>query len=224
MRLAQYVLLGVGGVRALEAMGIEPGHRAPQRGPRRVRGARARRRDYAADGLDVRRRAGGRPRAARSSPPTRRSPPATTPTRPSQVARRARARSPARSASTPRRSSRSAARTPTTSTSRSASRSSRCARSRAANGVSRRHGEVAREMWRALWPRPRRSTTCRSRHVTNGVHMPDLARRADARRCSTATSARAGFDRADGPRDVGRDRRRSRTRSCGPCASSSAPS
>lgn len=41
--------------------------------------------------------------------------------------------------------------------------------SRAAIGVSRRHGEVAREMWRALWPeRPVEQVPIG--HVTNGVH------------------------------------------------------
>lgn len=43
--------------------------------------------------------------------------------------------------------------------------------SRAANGVSRRHGAVAREMWHALWAdRPVEEVPiC---HVTNGVHLP----------------------------------------------------
>jgi starch phosphorylase len=43
--------------------------------------------------------------------------------------------------------------------------------SRAANGVSRRHGEVAREMWSPLWPDspPDRIPIG---HVTNGVHVP----------------------------------------------------
>jgi starch phosphorylase len=41
--------------------------------------------------------------------------------------------------------------------------------SRAANGVSRRHGEVARGMWRPLWPeRPVHEVPIG--HVTNGVH------------------------------------------------------
>jgi starch phosphorylase len=43
--------------------------------------------------------------------------------------------------------------------------------SRAANGVSRRHGEVAREMWRGLWPR-RSVRRVPIGHVTNGVHIP----------------------------------------------------
>jgi glycogen phosphorylase len=43
--------------------------------------------------------------------------------------------------------------------------------SRAANGVSRRHGEVAREMWHDLWPhRPVEEVAIG--HVTNGVHVP----------------------------------------------------
>jgi starch phosphorylase len=43
--------------------------------------------------------------------------------------------------------------------------------SRAANGVSRRHGEVARGMWRDIWPgRPDEDVPIG--HVTNGVHVP----------------------------------------------------
>jgi starch phosphorylase len=44
--------------------------------------------------------------------------------------------------------------------------------SRAANGVSRRHGEVARSMWRALWPELERDEDVPVGHVTNGVHVP----------------------------------------------------
>ncbi len=43
--------------------------------------------------------------------------------------------------------------------------------SRAANGVSRRHGGVAREMWRGLWPE-RAVEGVPIAHVTNGVHLP----------------------------------------------------
>jgi starch phosphorylase len=43
--------------------------------------------------------------------------------------------------------------------------------SRRANGVSRRHGEVARAMWQELWPgRPVDEVPIG--HVTNGVHIP----------------------------------------------------
>ena len=43
--------------------------------------------------------------------------------------------------------------------------------SRAANGVSRRHGQVARTMWRELWP-GRSEEEVPIGHVTNGVHLP----------------------------------------------------
>jgi len=43
--------------------------------------------------------------------------------------------------------------------------------SRSANGVSRRHGEVARDMWRGLWPGHALSDVPIG-HVTNGVHVP----------------------------------------------------
>ncbi len=43
--------------------------------------------------------------------------------------------------------------------------------SRAANAVSRRHGDVAREMWHALWPE-RDVAQVPIGHVTNGVHIP----------------------------------------------------
>jgi starch phosphorylase len=43
--------------------------------------------------------------------------------------------------------------------------------SRAANAVSRRHGEVARDMWSWLWP-GRAGGEVPIGHVTNGVHVP----------------------------------------------------
>jgi starch phosphorylase len=43
--------------------------------------------------------------------------------------------------------------------------------SRASNAVSRRHGEVAREMWNGLWP-DRGADQVPIGHVTNGVHVP----------------------------------------------------
>ncbi len=43
--------------------------------------------------------------------------------------------------------------------------------SRKANGVSRRHGDVAREMWQGLWP-GRAVDEVPIDHVTNGVHIP----------------------------------------------------
>ncbi|MFI5285311.1 MAG: alpha-glucan family phosphorylase [Candidatus Dormibacteria bacterium] len=43
--------------------------------------------------------------------------------------------------------------------------------SRSRNGVSRRHGEVARQMWQSLFPE-RPADTVPIGHVTNGVHVP----------------------------------------------------
>ena len=43
--------------------------------------------------------------------------------------------------------------------------------SRAANGVARRHGEVAREMWQGMWP-DRAVEDVPISHVTNGAHLP----------------------------------------------------
>jgi starch phosphorylase len=43
--------------------------------------------------------------------------------------------------------------------------------SRAANAVSRRHGEVARDMWSSLWP-GRSGAEVPIGHVTNGAHVP----------------------------------------------------
>ena len=43
--------------------------------------------------------------------------------------------------------------------------------SRAANGVAKRHGEVARDMWQELWP-DRPVDEVPISHVTNGVHIP----------------------------------------------------
>ncbi len=42
--------------------------------------------------------------------------------------------------------------------------------SRSANAVSRKHGEVAREMWQVLWP-GKRAEAVPIVHVTNGVHL-----------------------------------------------------
>ena len=63
VRIRQELLLGVGGVRALAAMGITPGVAAPQRRTQRVCGARAR---PAADGHRGRRRVGGDPPRGRA--------------------------------------------------------------------------------------------------------------------------------------------------------------
>jgi starch phosphorylase len=40
------------------------------------------------------------------------------------------------------------------------------------NAVSERHGEVARRMWRSMWPEAESDDEVPIGHVTNGVHMP----------------------------------------------------
>jgi starch phosphorylase len=42
----------------------------------------------------------------------------------------------------------------------------------ARNGVAERHGEVARKMWRSMWPEAASDDEVPIGHVTNGVHMP----------------------------------------------------
>ena len=66
--------------------------------------------------------------------------------------------------------------------------------SRSANGVSRKHGEVARAMWQHLWP-GRDGQDVPIGHVTNGVHLPTWM----------AEPMRALLDRHLGPGWVTRD-------------------
>ena len=42
----------------------------------------------------------------------------------------------------------------------------------ARNGVAERHGEVARKMWRSMWPEAASDDEVPIGHVTNGVHLP----------------------------------------------------
>ena len=169
LRLAQYLLLGVGGMRALRGDGHRPVRRAPQRGPRRLRlaGAGPRRAGGAAPRSTTR---WPRPARARSSPRTRRCRPATTPTSPSSCASRW-ARWPTRSASTSTRSLRLGRTHPDDDGEPFGVTQFALHTSRSGNGVSRRHGEVAREMWAALWP-DRAVDDVPIGYVTNGVHLP----------------------------------------------------
>ena len=112
-----------------------------------------------------------RPARAPSSPPTRRSRPATTPTRAELVARARSARSPTSSASTSTTIVRLGRTHPDDDAEPFGVTQFALRTSRAANGVSRRHGEVAREMWHALWP-DRAVDDVPIGHVTNGVHLP----------------------------------------------------
>ena len=144
------------------------------------------------------------PRAP-SSPPTRRSRRATTPTRPRRWPRRS-AASPASSASTPTTLVRRGRTHPDEEAepfgvTQFALRSSRDRQRRQRPPRRGRARDVARPVAR---PR-RRGRPDHARHQRRP--HPDLDRRARCASCSTATSARAGLDRADRPRDVGRRRR-----------------
>jgi len=164
-RLAQYILLGVGGVRALAAMGIDPGILHLNEGHAAfisLEAARARAGTFA-DGI-----AAARTKtvftthtpvpAGNDTYPAGQVLEALTGltdelgTDPAEIIRLGRTRPD--DVGEPFGVSQFALRT-----------------SRAANGVSRRHGEVARGMWKDLWP-DRAVADVPIGHVTNGVHVP----------------------------------------------------
>ena len=222
MRLAQYVLLGVGGMAALEALGIDPEVVHLNEGHAAFAGARARAPRSSQRASTAPRGARGRRAAARSSRRTRRCPPATTPTRPTRSATRC---APICAAARHRPAGarpRAGARTPTTThepfgVTQFALRTQPRRQRREPPPRRGRARDVA-----ATCGPTARSTTSRSRtSPTASTCPPGSAGRCAG--CSTATSARAGSHRAARPGDVGRRRQRSRTRSCGPCAASSAP-
>jgi glycogen phosphorylase len=168
MRLAQYVLLGVGGVRALKAMGIDPGIVHLNEGHAAFVSLEMARQSTDGDGsLEAALEAGRRRTVFTTHTPV----PAGNDTYPAaQVAetldRLARelefdsetvvalGRTSPHETAEPFGVTQFALRT-----------------SRTANGVSRRHGEVAREMWQALWPGSAVDEVPIT-HVTNGVHIP----------------------------------------------------
>jgi starch phosphorylase len=168
MRLAQYVLLGVGGVQALAALGIEPGIVHLNEGHAAFVSLEMARRETSGDGslqgaLDIARR--------RTVFTTHTPVPAGNDTYPAQqvaetlgpvagalgvaageIVRLGRT-TPAEEAE-PFGVTQFALRT-----------------SRTANGVSRRHGEVAREMWHGMWS-DRTVEEVPITYVTNGAHLP----------------------------------------------------
>jgi glycogen phosphorylase len=164
-RLAQYVLLGVGGVRALAAMGIEPGLLHLNEGHAAFISLEAAREHGGAlaDGIAAARSrtiftthtpvpAGNDTYPAEQVVEALGGLTATMGVDPAEIIRLGRTRPD--DAGEPFGVSQFALRT-----------------SRAANGVSRRHGEVARGMWRDLWP-DRAVEEVPIGHVTNGVHVP----------------------------------------------------
>ena len=175
-RLAQYVLLGAGGIRALSALGIEPGVIHLNEGhaalaplslaaalrngdaPERALAA-ARDRTVFTTHTPV---AGGQRRLSRGRRSTRRS-----------TRWRVSSSIPASDVIALGRSDPADDRQPFGVT------QAALRMSRAANAVSRRHGEVARRMWAPLWPdRPEEEVPIR--YVTNGVHVPTWIGRPDA--------------------------------------------
>jgi starch phosphorylase len=167
-RLAQYVLLGVGGVRALRALGVDPGTIHMNEGHAALAPLELARADVERGVAVEEALASAR---ARTVFTTHTPVPAGNDTYPAELARTVvgplvdqlgaagcdvlrLARTHPDDASEPFGVTQLALRM-----------------SRAANGVSRRHGQVARQMWRALWP-DRSEEEVPIGHVTNGVHVP----------------------------------------------------
>jgi glycogen phosphorylase len=168
VRLAQYVLLGVGGVRALRAIGIEPGVLHLNEGHAALAPL-----ELAAPEL-----AAGEPLSAaleaaraRTVFTTHTPVPAGNDSYPAEQVERAAGRF-AGELGVPLAELIALGRTnPENSGEEFGVTQAALRLSRASNGVSRRHGEVARAMWAALWP-ARAVAEVPIGHVTNGVHVP----------------------------------------------------
>jgi starch phosphorylase len=166
IRLAQYLLLGIGGVRALEAMGIEPSIVHLNEG------------HAAFVSLELARRFGGDSLEAalasareRTIFTTHTPVPAGNDTYPADHV----APVLERMAATLGASTEDVIRLGRTNPAEGAEpfgvTQFSLRTSRAANGVSRRHGEVAREMWQPMWPELAVDDVPIT-YVTNGVHIP----------------------------------------------------
>jgi len=167
-RLAQYMLLGIGGVRALEAMGIEPGLVHLNEGHAAFVSLELARREYSGNGslaaaLEIARK--------RTIFTTHTPVPAGNDTYPAQHVADTLAQIAgtlgvdAEEIISLGRTNRAEGAEPFGVT-QFALRTSR-----AANAVSRRHGEVAREMWQPMWA-DRDVDDVPITYVTNGVHIP----------------------------------------------------
>jgi glycogen phosphorylase len=167
-RLAQYMLLGIGGVRALEALGIEPGLVHLNEGHAAFVSLELARREYSGTAnLDAALETARTKTIFTTHTPV----PAGNDTYPAhQVAETLE-----RIAGTLGVSADEIISLGRTNPSEQAEpfgvTQFALRTSRAANGVSRRHGEVAREMWNALWA-DRGVDDVPITHVTNGVHVP----------------------------------------------------
>jgi len=168
LRLAQYVLLGVGGVRALRALGIDPsvihlneGHAALA--PLSLAGLLIRNGGGSGDALKEAR--------ARTVFTTHTPVPAGNDTYPSEQVSAATARLVGELGLPPHELIALGRTHPENSGEPFGVTQAALRLSRAANGVSRRHGEVSRAMWASLWP-GREADRIPIGYVTNGVHVP----------------------------------------------------
>jgi glycogen phosphorylase len=168
MRLAQYVLLGAGGIRALRALGIEPGVIHLNEGhaalaPVQLAGQERRAGEPLAKGL-----ASARQRTVFT---THTPVPAGNDTYSSEQVEAAIGRLCGELGSSTEEVIALGRTDPDDQQEPFGVTQAALRMSRAANGVSRRHGRVARHMWKSLWP----DLTVEDvpvGHVTNGVHIP----------------------------------------------------
>jgi starch phosphorylase len=168
IRLAQYVLLGLGGVRALRALGIEPsvvhlneGHAALA--PLELAAAAMR----AGESLEVALEEARERTVFTTHTPV----PAGNDTYPVEQLEQALAGLVAELSLDPAKVIRLGRTRPEDEQEPFGVTQAALRMSRAANAVSRRHGEVARFMWSPLWPE-RSVDAVPIGHVTNGVHVP----------------------------------------------------
>ena len=167
-RLAQYLLLGIGGVRALEAMGIEPSIVHLNEGHAAFVSLELARREYSGNGslsaaLEIARR--------RTVFTTHTPVPAGNDTYPAHQVEVALSHVAGTLGVDPAEIISLGRTNPDEEAEPFGVTQFALRTSRAANGVSRRHGEVAREMWQAMWAE-REVDDVPITHVTNGVHIP----------------------------------------------------
>ena len=167
-RLGQYVLLGVGGVRALDAMGIDPGVVHLNEGHAALSCLELARRAHAGgaglhDALEAARR--------RTVFTTHTPVPAGNDTYPGELVAGVLGRVAAGLDTDPWEVVKLGRTHPDDPAEPFGVTQFALRTTRAANAVSRRHGEVSREMWHGLWPE-RPVDEVPVTHVTNGVHEP----------------------------------------------------
>src|SRR3954449_1182123 len=167
-RLAQYMLLGMGGVRALEAMSIEPSIVHLNEGHAAFVSLELARREYSGNGslgaaLEV---------ASKRTVFTTHTPvPAGNDTYPAAQVESVLQHIAGTLGVDPAEIIRLGRTNPTEEAEPFGVTQFALRTSRAANGVSRRHGEVAREMWHPMWA-DRAVDEVPITYVTNGVHIP----------------------------------------------------